>query len=67
MVLCDLIKIMLRFIIVFFKLLLGTSKNPSRHAELVSASPRYQEIADQVRNDDCANSVVFRSPLLLID
>ncbi len=33
--------------------LTGTSKNPSRHAELVTASHRYQEIADQVRNDGC--------------
>jgi len=40
----------------------GTSKNPTRHAELVSASPLYQGIADHVRNDDCAKSVVFRSP-----
>ena len=41
----------------------GTSKNPTSHAELVSASPLYQGIADHVRNDDCAKSVVFRSPL----
>ena len=40
----------------------GTSKNPTRHAELVSASPRSQGIAEQVRNDDCVESVVFRSP-----
>ena len=40
----------------------GTSKNPARHAELVAASPLYQGIADHVRNDDCAKSVVFRSP-----
>ena len=39
-----------------------SSKNPSRHAELVSASPRSQGIAEQVRNDDCVESVVFRSP-----
>jgi len=44
----------------------GTSKNPARHAELVSASPLYQGIADHVRNDDCAKSVVFRSPLKFI-
>jgi len=44
------------------KNIMGTSKNPTRHAELVSASPRYQGIADQVRNDDCDKSVVFRSP-----
>ena len=44
----------------------GTSKNPTRHAELVSASPLYQGIADHVRNDDCAKSVVFRSPLKMI-
>jgi len=43
---------------------MGTSKNPTRHAELVSASPLYQGIADHVRNDDCAKSVVFRSPLM---
>ena len=48
------------------RLLLGTSKNPTRHAELVSASPLYQGIADHVRNDDCAKSVVFRSPLLYL-
>jgi len=41
----------------------GTFKNPTRHAELVSASHLYQGIADHVRNDDCAKSVVFRSPL----
>ena len=39
----------------------GTSKNPIRHAELVSVSPRFQGIADQVRNDDCAKSIVLRS------
>jgi len=43
-----------------------TSKNPTRHAELVSASPLYQGIADHVRNDDCAKSVVFRSPHITI-
>jgi len=37
----------------------GTSKNPSRHAELVSASPCFQEIADQARNDMCAKNRVF--------
>ena len=46
------------------KILMGTSKNPSRHAELVSESPRYQEIADQVRNDVSGKSVVFRSTLI---
>ena len=45
---------------------MGTFKNPTRHAELVSASPRNQGIADQVRNDDCAKSVVFRSFLIII-
>jgi len=46
---------------------MGTSKNPTRHAELVSESPLYQGIADHVRNDDCAKSVVFRSPHMFIE
>jgi len=45
---------------------MGTSKNPTRHAELVSASPLCQGIADHVRNDDCVKSVVFRSPLIMV-
>jgi alpha-L-fucosidase 2 len=40
-----------------------TSKKPSHHAESVSATPRCQEIADQVRNDDCVKSIMFRSLL----
>ena len=44
---------------------MGTSKNPTRHAELVSASTLYQGIADYVSNDDCAKSVVFSSCLSL--
>jgi len=54
------------FLVLLYDLFLekqkGTSKNPTRHAELVSASPLYQGIADHVRNDDCAKSVDFRSP-----
>ena len=43
---------------------MGTSKNPSRHAELDSASPCFQEIADHVHNDGNAINRVFRSPLI---
>ena len=45
--------------------LMGTSKNYSRHAELVSASPYFQEIAGQARNDGSVNNGVFRSSLIL--
>jgi len=34
---------------------MGISKNPSRHAELVSASPRYQEIADNPESSSGRN------------
>ena len=39
-----------------------TSKNAHRHAELVSTSPRFQEIAGHARNDGNATNRVFRSP-----
>jgi hypothetical protein len=39
------------------------TKSPSRHAELVSASPvLYQGIAEQVRNDDSVKRIVFITP-----
>ena len=43
-----------------------TSKNSKRHPELVSASPRFQKIAGQTRNDGSATNRVFRSTLVLI-
>jgi len=38
-------------------------ENPSRHAELVSVSLIYQEIANPVRNDERVKSIFFRSLL----
>jgi len=38
--------------------------NSHRHAELVSASPRFQEIAGHARNDGNATNGVFRSLMI---
>ena len=45
-------------------ILVGTSKNTIRHAELVSASPNNQGIAGQARNDEKMIIGIFRSPLV---
>ena len=41
----------------------GTSKNYSRHAELVSASPYLQGIADQARNDESQKTEFLEVPI----
>jgi len=44
---------------------IGTLNNSHRHAELVSKSPHFQEIAGHTRNDGNATNRVFSSPLMV--